>query len=71
MADTAVVLAKTPATGVFVWPRPSGWLLFALAVAALVLVPVVVTFSSFAEVEGDILAHLAEFVLPELVGNTL
>ena len=39
--------------------------------AALVLVPVVVTFSSFAEVEGDILAHLAEFVLPELVGNTL
>ena len=46
-------------------------MLFALAVAALVLVPVVVTFSSFAQVEGDILAHLAEFVLPELVGNTL
>ncbi|OYZ56902.1 MAG: ABC transporter permease, partial [Hydrogenophilales bacterium 16-61-112] len=46
-------------------------MLFALAVAALVLVPVVVTFSSFAEVEGDILAHLTEFVLPELVGNTL
>ncbi len=46
-------------------------MLFALAVAALVLVPVVVTFSSFAQVEGDILAHLAEFVLPELLGNTL
>ena len=46
-------------------------MLFALAVAALVLVPVVVTFSSFAQVEGDILAHLTEFVLPELVGNTL
>ncbi len=46
-------------------------MLFALVVAALVLVPVVVTFSSFAQVEGDILAHLAEFVLPELVGNTL
>ncbi len=50
---------------------PSGWLLVALAVAALVLVPVAVTFSSFAQVEGDILAHLAEFVLPELVANTL
>ena len=46
-------------------------MLFALAVAALVLVPVVVTFSSFARVEGDILAHLIEFALPELVGNTL
>jgi len=52
-------------------PRYSGWMLFALAVAALVLVPVVVTVSSFADVEGDILAHLTEFVLPELVGNTL
>ena len=46
-------------------------MLFTLAVAALVLVPVVVTFSSFARVEGDVLAHLAEFVLPELVVNTL
>ena len=46
-------------------------MLFALAVAALVLVPVVVTFSSFARVEGDILAHLTEFVLPELLSNTL
>lgn len=39
--------------------------------AVLVLVPVVVTFSSFAQVEGDILAHLTEFVLPELIGNTV
>ncbi len=46
-------------------------MLFALAIAALVLVPVVVTFSAFTQVEGDILAHLTEFVLPELVGNTL
>jgi iron(III) transport system permease protein len=46
-------------------------MLSALAIAALVLVPVAVTFSSFAQVEGDILAHLTEFVLPELVGNTL
>jgi len=71
LSDNAAVLAKTPSPGVFVWPRPGGWRLFALAVAALVLVPVVVTFSSFAQVEGDILAHLTEFVLPELIGNTL
>ncbi|MFP5410499.1 MAG: ABC transporter permease [Gammaproteobacteria bacterium] len=46
-------------------------MLFALAVAALVLVPVVVTFSSFAQAEHDILAHLIEFALAELVVNTL
>ena len=45
-------------------------MLVALAVALLVLVPVAVTFASFAQGEGDILAHLAEFVLPELVANT-
>lgn len=49
----------------------NGWLVLALLVAALVLVPVVVTFSSFAHTENDTLAHLAEFVLPELLGNTL
>ncbi|MEW6415110.1 MAG: iron ABC transporter permease [Pseudomonadota bacterium] len=45
-------------------------MLFALAVAALVLVPVVVTFSSYAEIDRDILGHLVEFALPELVVNT-
>jgi iron(III) transport system permease protein len=49
----------------------NGWTLFALLIAALVLVPVVVTFSSFAHSEADILSHLAEFVLPELVMNTV
>ncbi len=46
-------------------------MLFALAITALVLAPVVVTFSSFMRIEGDILGHLTEFVLPELVVNTL
>ncbi|MFA6903125.1 MAG: iron ABC transporter permease [Gallionellaceae bacterium] len=47
-------------------------MLFALAVAALVLVPVAVTFSAFfSRSEGDVLAHMAEFVLPELLVNTL
>jgi iron(III) transport system permease protein len=62
--------AKTPSAGVFVWSRPNGWMLFATFVALLVLVPVAVTFSAFAHIEGDILAHLAEFVLPELLANT-
>jgi len=46
------------------------WALFAWVIAALVLVPVVVSFSSFATAQGDILGHLAEFVLPELLVNT-
>lgn len=56
--------------GVFVWPRPSGWMLLALLIATLVLIPVAVTFSSFVYSEGDILAHLSEFVLPALIENT-
>ena len=74
LTDTLAVPAKTPDPGVFVLPRirwPSGWTLFALAIVALVLAPVVVTFSSFARIEDDILRHLAEFVLPELIVNTL
>ena len=47
-----------------------GWRLFAWAVAALVLVPVGVSLSSFAQVDGATLAHLGQFVLPELVANT-
>ena len=43
----------------------------ALAVALLVMVPVAVTFSAFTQTEGDILSHLTEFVLPELISNTL
>jgi iron(III) transport system permease protein len=46
------------------------WQLFAWGVAALVLVPVAVSFSSFTQLDGDILAHLSAFVLPELVLNT-
>ncbi|OQW88932.1 MAG: ABC transporter permease [Rhodoferax ferrireducens] len=46
------------------------WAVFAGAIAALVLVPVAVSFSAFATLQGDILGHLAEFVLPELLVNT-
>jgi len=71
LSDSLPIPSKTPATGVFVWPRISGWMLLALLIAALVLIPVAVTFSAFAEGQEDILSHLTEFVLPELVGNTV
>ncbi len=61
---------KAPLGGAFVWAGRRAWLLSALAIAALVLVPVVVTFSAFLDIEGEILAHLAEFVLPDLLANT-
>lgn len=71
LSDSLTTPSKTPATGVFVWPRISGWMLLALLIATLVLIPVAVTFSAFAEGREDILSHLTEFVLPELVGNTV
>lgn len=73
MSEPAVATLKPPLVRQV---RPSRgwhidrWALFAGAIAALVLVPVVVSFSSFATVQGDILGHLAEFVLPELLVNT-
>lgn len=73
MSEPAVATLKLPLVRQV---RPSRgwhidrWALFAGAIAALVLVPVVVSFSSFATVQGDILGHLAEFVLPELLVNT-
>ncbi|HOE42028.1 MAG TPA: iron ABC transporter permease [Rhodoferax sp.] len=50
--------------------RPDGWRLLSWAVAALVLVPVLVSFSSFTQLDRTTLAHLGEFVLPELLVNT-
>ena len=70
-SDSLVIPSKTPASGVFVWPRFSGWMLLALLIATLVLIPVAVTFSAFVETPKDILSHLSEFVLPELIVNTL
>lgn len=70
-ATADIALPKeAPRGGAFVWLERRGWLLAALAVAALVLVPVAVTFSAFLDIEGEVLAHLAEFVLPELLVNT-
>lgn len=51
--------------------RVNGWLWLACAVAALVSVPVLVSVSAFAQVDASILRHLGEFVLPELLRNTV
>jgi iron(III) transport system permease protein len=50
--------------------RLDGWRAFAWVIAALVMVPVAVSFSSFGQIDRSTLAHLAEFVLPELLINT-
>lgn len=71
MPEAPPLSARTPVTGVFALPRPQGWLFIALLIAGLTLVPVVVTFSAWTDTEADILGHLAEFVLPELLANTV
>ncbi|MEW6133534.1 MAG: iron ABC transporter permease [Pseudomonadota bacterium] len=71
-ADTSVLSARTPAptAGVFAFPHIGGWGVIALAIALLTVVPVAVIFSSWLKPEADILGHLTEFVLPELLSNT-
>ena len=72
MSDSVLATAARPGFGRVPakWLRLDSWRLVAALVAALTLVPVAVSFSSFAQVDGDTLAHLAEFVLPELLLNT-
>ncbi len=50
--------------------RPSGSLVAAVAFAAMAATPVAVLLYSFLTPERDIWSHLAEHVLPGLVGNT-
>ena len=71
-ADSSVLPAKAPAqtAGVFSFPRVGGWGGVALAIALLTLVPVSVIFSAWISPDADILGHLAQFVLPELLANT-
>lgn len=67
-------MRKNARPGVFVLPMtlrpPSLWSAFALLIAALVMTPVVVAFSSFSSVDAEILDHLLEYVLPGLLVNT-
>jgi iron(III) transport system permease protein len=70
LPDQLLQPAKLTGRGRTTGLRPDGWRLFAWAIAALVLVPVAVSFSSFGQIDRSTLAHLAEFVLPELLVNT-
>jgi iron(III) transport system permease protein len=70
MPETTLLAARTPAMGVFAFARPNNWLIIAILIALLVIIPVVVIFSAWGKPEEDILGHLAEFVLPELLSNT-
>jgi len=64
--------AKAPIVGAFVFKfrLPSGWVLAALLIAMLTLVPVVVVLSSLLTPEREIWTHLVEYQLPELLTNT-
>ncbi len=73
-AESSVLSANTPAkfkpAGVFAFARPGGWGAVALVIALLTVIPVAVIFSAWLTPEADILGHLTEFVLPELLANT-
>ncbi len=61
-----------PAIGavVFKFRLPGGWMLVALLIALLTLVPVAVVLSSLFTPEREIWAHLVQYQLPQLLGNT-
>jgi iron(III) transport system permease protein len=64
--------AKAPIVGAFIFKfrLPSGWVLAALLIAMLTLVPVVVVLSSLLTPQREIWTHLVEYQLPELLTNT-
>lgn len=73
MPDSPLLSAQPPAdryAGVFDFQRFNVWTLAARIIALLTIIPVAVIFSSWLNPETDILGHLGEFVLPELLGNT-
>lgn len=73
MSDSPTLSVKTPAdrtAGVFDFQKLSIWTLAAWAIALLTIIPVAVIFSSWLNPQTDILGHLGEFVLPELLANT-
>lgn len=65
-------IAKAPIVGAFIFKfrLPSGWVLAALLIAMLTLVPVAVVLSSLLTPEREIWTHLVEYQLPQLLTNT-
>ncbi len=70
ISPTAESQSRTPSVGVLAFPRLTGWHLAAAAVALVVLIPLAVTFAAWLRPQAEIMGHLAEFVLPELLLNT-
>lgn len=65
-------IEKAPTAGAFIFKfrLSSGWVLAALLIAMLTLVPVVVVLSSLLTPEREIWTHLVEYQLPQLLTNT-
>jgi iron(III) transport system permease protein len=61
------------ATTALPWSRwmPSGGMLVAATIAALVLVPIAVVLAALVSPDAAVWQHLAHYVLPELIRNTL
>ena len=73
MNPSSVRPAKAP-FGAFAFFRSSfldGWRLAAFAIALLIVVPLTVVLTSLLSPEREIWRHLAEYVLPGLLANTL
>lgn len=72
MQRLSSITTQTPTAGVFSFkPRlPGGWVVAALLIAMLTLVPVVVVLNSLLTPELEIWSHLMEYQLPQLLTNT-
>ena len=72
MQQSHTSYVKAPTAGAFTLKLrfPNGWVLAALLIASLTLVPVTVVLYSLLTPEHEIWAHLVEFQLPQLLSNT-
>lgn len=61
----------TPSLRVFLSRYLTGWRFAALIVSLITLVPLVVVVASFLTPQPEVWSHLAQYVLPELLVNTL
>ena len=67
---TSSIKAPTAGAFIFKFRLPSAWVLAALLIAILTLVPVFVVLSSLLTPEREIWTHLVEYQLPQLLTNT-
>lgn len=72
MQQLPISSIKAPTVGAFIFKSclPSGWILAALLIAILTLIPVAIVLSSLLTPEQEIWAHLVKYQLPQLLVNT-